>query len=259
MANKIKLKIVPSKFSDFIDKLNIVASIDDTVKIKIDNEHILMYSMLGGGNVILVFKSFKLPTNDYFTNDLEDYKIDMIIPSAKKFVKNLQFLRDVDKLVFDINYKESPDDEEVYITRSLQISSGKFKVNWLGGEFGTIRDISKEALEQRLDIKNKKWEFGVSNADFLDIKKLSNINSERIINMDVVNGIVTLSEKSSWELEVDKIEDRNATLILNKRFLGCINDKMDNVNFMIFENFMLINDENSSLMLSFEQDFSDSD
>lgn len=256
MANKIKLKIVPSKFSDFVDKLNIVASIDDTVKVKIDDDHILMYSMLGGGNVILAFKSFKLSTHDYFDNDLGENKIDLIIPSAKKFVKNLQFLRDMDKLVFDLNYKESPDDEEVFVVRSLQIASGKFKVNWLGGEGGTIRDIPKHALAQRLDTKNKKWEFSIANSDFLDVKKLSSINSERIINMDVNKGVVTLSEKSAWELEVDSIDDdRNATLILNKRFLSCINDKMENVIIMIFDNFMLINDDNSSLMLSFEQNF----
>ena len=64
MAGKVKLKVVPSMFSDFIEKLNTVASIDDTVKLKIDNENILMYAMLGGGNVILAFKNFLLPTKE---------------------------------------------------------------------------------------------------------------------------------------------------------------------------------------------------
>jgi hypothetical protein len=43
----------------------------------------------------------------------------------------------------------------------------------------------------------------------------------------VVNGVVVLSETSSWELEIDRLEDdtRNASLILNKRFLSCIDDK----------------------------------
>jgi hypothetical protein len=164
----------------------------------------------------------------------------------------------MDKIGFDVSYKESPDDDSLYLARGLQISSGKFKVNWLGGEGGTIRDIGKAALAQRLDVRNKKWTFNVQNNDFLDIKKLSSINGERIINMDVIKGVVTLSEKSSWELEVDNLnDDRVASLILNKRFLSCINDKMDSIEFIIFDNFMLIKDENSNLMLSFEQDFSD--
>ena len=73
----------------------------------------------------------------------------------------------------------------------------------------------------------------------------------------VVNGEVTFSEKSSWELLVDTIESRNSNLILNKRFLSCINDKLDIIEFIIFENFMLIKDDNSNLMLSFEQSFDD--
>jgi len=250
--NKIKLKVNPSTFGDFIDKLNIVASIDDVVKIKIDNDNILMYSMLGGGNVILAFKNFVLKTSDYFDCDIE-YKIDLVVPSAKRFVKNLAFIREMDKINFDLNVKADNDDDELYLVRSLQISSGKFKVNWLGGEPGIIRDITKVALDQRLDVKNKKWSFKVMQDDFLDIKKLSGINTERIINMDVVNGEVTFSEKSSWELLVDTIESRNSNLILNKRFLSCINDKLDIIEFIIFENFMLIKDDNSNLMLSMEQ------
>ena len=258
MAGKVKLKVVPSMFSDFVEKLNTVASIDDTVKLKIDSENILMYAMLGGGNVILAFKNFLLPTKDYFDNDMEDFSLDIIIPSAKRFVKNLAFIKDMDKIGFDLTYKEDEDDELLYAVRTFQLSSGKFKVNWLGGEGGTIRDIGKAALAQRLDVRNKKWTFNIPNSDFLDIKKLSGINGERIINMDVVKGVVTLSEKSSLELEVDNLnDDRTASLILNKRFLGCINDKIDNIEFIIFDNFMLIKDENSNLMLSFEQDFSD--
>jgi hypothetical protein len=121
-----------------------------------------------------------------------------------------------------------------------------------------MRDIDKNSLKQRLDLKNRKWSFSISNSDFLDVKKLSNINADRIISISVVKGLVTLSEKSAWELEIDKLEeDRNSNLILNKKFLSCINDKVDKIEFNIFDTFMLIKDDNYNLMLSFEQDFSD--
>jgi len=255
---KLKLKIKPDNFSLFVSKIENIAAIDDTVRVKIDNDNILMYSMLGGGNVMLAFKNFLLKTSDFFDIDDFDYTIDMIIPNAKKFVKNLAFIRDMDKIAFDLVYKEDEDDELLYAIRSFQISSGKFKVNWLGGELYSVRDIGKASLAQRLNPKDKKWSFNIGNQDFLDVKKLSSINSERIICMDVNKGKVIFSEKSSWELEVDEVDtDRNAALILNKRFLSCINDKKENIEFSIFENFMLIKDEESNLMLSFEQDFSD--
>ena len=70
---------------------------------------------------------------------------------------------------------------------------------------------------------------------------------------------VKILETSTWELDIDDInEDKNTNLVLNKRFLSSINDKEEIV-FNIFDNFMLIKDDESNLMLSFEQDWSDED
>lgn len=257
MANKVKFKLSSSSINLFIDKLEDLSKIDDTIKLKIDSEHILLYSMLGG-SVLLAFKNYLVNTIDILDNNDFDYKIDLIIPNCKKFVKNLQFLRDNDNVSFEIQYKESPDDDELYLARAFQLVSGKFKVNWLAGEHYEVRDIDKNSLSQRLNLSNKKWSFKISNSDFNDIKKLSNINSERVLNISIIEGVVNVSEKAAWELEIDKIEDdRNSNLILNKRFLGCINDKSNDVDIHIFDTFMLIKDDESNLMLSFEQDFSD--
>lgn len=256
-ANKIKYLIKSDKLSDLIDKISELTKISDSIKLKMDNENILMYSMLGG-NVLLAFKSYLIKTSEYLDFDEMDYSIDLVIPNAGKFVKNLAFVKSSDKVTMEISYKESPDDETIMNARSVQIVAGKLKVNWVGGEQYELRDINKKQLEQRLNLKNRKWSFNISKSDFSDIKKLSSINSERIISISVLSGKVTLSEASAWELEVDKADDdRNTNLILNKKFLSCIDDSKDTVEFNIFDNFMLLVGDNSNLMLSFEQDFSD--
>jgi hypothetical protein len=259
MANKVKFKIKSEKFTDFISKLDDLTKIEDTIKLKIDNDNILMYSMMGG-NVMLAFKNYLINTRDYldYGDDLE-YSIDIIIANAKKFVKNLNFIKDSDKVTMEISYKESPDDENIMNGRSLQVVGGKLKVNWMAAEHFEMRDINKVALKQRLDLKGRKWNFSISKSDFSDVKKLSSINGERIININIMSGKVLLSENAAWELEIDSIDDRNASLMLNKKFLSCINDDMENIEFNIFETFMLIKDDISNLMLSFEQDFSDQD
>ena len=216
-----------------------------------------MYSMLGG-SVLLAFKNFIINTQEYLELDELDYSIDLVIPNAGKFVKNLAFVKSSDKVTLEITHKPSPDDESIMNARSIQLVSGKLKVTWLGGEQYELRDITKKQLEQKLNLKNKKWSFNISKSDFADIKKLSSINSDRIISISVSSGKVCLSEASAWELEVDNVEDdRNANLILNKKFLSCIDDTKDTVVFNIFDNFMLLSGDNSNLMLSFEQDFSD--
>ena len=104
---------------------------------------------------MLAFKNFLLNTSDFFDIGDFDYTIDMIIPNAKKFVKNLAFIREMDKIGFDLTYKEDEDDELLYAVRTFQLSSGKFKVNWLGGELYSVRDIGKAAfLRLNLKIKN---------------------------------------------------------------------------------------------------------
>jgi hypothetical protein len=256
MANKIKFQIKPDKISQFIETLEELTRIEDTIKLKIDSDNILMYSILGG-NVMLAFKNYLINTSDYFVGNEFDFTLDVIIANAKKFVKNLNFLMSSDKVTIEFSYKESPDDDEIMHARSIQVVGGKLKVNWLAGEHYQLRDINKVALKNNLNIKNRKWSFKISQSDFSDVKKLSNINSDRIINITIDSGKVLFSEKAAWELEIDSIEDdRNSNLMLNKKFLSCIRDDKD-VEFSIFDNFMLIQETNSNLMLSFEQDFSD--
>jgi hypothetical protein len=50
-------------------------------------------------------------------------------------------------------------------------------------------------------------------------------------------------------LESDVLTDevKNASLIFNKRFFSCINDKVETITFNIFDNFMLVKEENSNL------------
>lgn len=259
MASKIKFKINNDKFSDLIEKLDDLTKIEDTIKMKIDNENILIYSMLSSGQTMLAFKNYLLSTKDYldYGDDLE-YSFDIIIANAKKFVKNLNFLNGAEKITLEVTYKESQDDDMIMSARSLQVVGGKLKVNWIAGEHYEMRDINKTALKQRLDLKFRKWFFNINKNEFSDVKKLSSINSDRIINISVLDGKVVLSEKAAWELELESFDDdRNASLMLNKKFLSCINDNTDRIEFSIFENFMLVKDDNSNLMLSFEQDFSD--
>jgi hypothetical protein len=259
MSDKIKLKVIPEKFNDFIDKLSDLLNIDDTVKLKIDNDEIMMYSTLGG-SVMLGFKNFLIKTSDYFeiTNEL-DYTYDVIIANCNKFVKNLEFLKSQPKVTLSLSCKESKDDKSIMNARSIQVSGGKLKINWISAENYEIRDISKKTLEKKLNIKNRKWSFILRNSQFSDIKKLSNINSDKIINIEVNEGKVIVSEKSAWEIEIGEIEIKSANFILNKRFLKCIDSEKEEIEFNLFDSFILIKDKSSNLMLSYEQDFSEDD
>ena len=159
----------------------------------------------------------------------------------------------------DIIYKPQPDDEETMHIRSVQFTNGKLKISTVGGEQYKIKDIKKELLNQRLNIKNSKWNFKISQSDFNDVKKLCTINNkEKILNISVSNGIVTMNESAIWELEIDTISPINTNLIFGKKYLSNINDR-DFIQFYVFETFILVKDDISNLMLSFEQNFDQED
>ena len=155
----------------------------------------------------------------------------------------------------NIDYRTT--DEDINITRFLQIKNGKLKIALQGGEPSEIRDIAKDVLSKRVDIKNSKWNFKISKSEFQDIKKLSSINSEgKVIHLNVDDKKVLLSETSTWEFQVDEVDITDRHLMFNKTFLPSISDNSDNISFYVFETFILTKDDTSHLMISFEQDFS---
>jgi hypothetical protein len=257
MANKIKFSIKKENFSDLLDKISNLTSIGDILKIKIDSDNINMYSMLGSGGVMLAFKNFLLNTPEYLQTKSEiEGEYSIVIANAGKFVKNLKFLSECEKIDMTLSYKGIAEDR-VANARSIQISGGKLKINWMAAESYEIKDIKKEFLEQRLNLRNRKWSFTIDNSDFSDIKKLSNINSEKVINITVDNGLIKVHENAAWEIEIGKTEKDSANLIFNKRFFKCIDDSPTGVEFSMFDTFILIKEKNSNLMLSYEQDFSE--
>ena len=258
--SKLSLKIKGSNFLDLVSKLQDLSHIDDTVKIKLESEKTLIYSMLSNDVSVLALKSYTLKTTDYFENFKSDSTFDFIITSAGKFVKNLKFFNTDKQIKLDIVYKQMPEKEDLMQVRSAQFSNEKLKISCIGGEQFKIRDITNSILESRLNPKLSKWNFKISRSDFSDVKKLSSINSEeKTLYINVMNKKVTMNEPSKWELEIDEIEHKNEQLIFNKKYLSNINDTNEFIYFIVFETFILIKEENSNLMLSFETNFDDED
>jgi hypothetical protein len=256
MAQKLSLKFNQSNFSDLVSKLKDLTGIEDVIKIKFDSDYMLLYSVLSNEQQVAALKTYAVKTKDYIDNFTNEETFDFIITSASKFVKNIQFFNTQSPIKFDIIYKPLPEDDTTMHIRSAQLSNGKLKISCIGGEEYKIREVNKSFIDIRLNPKNSRWSFKVSNQDFSDIKKLSSINSEeKTFNINVQDGKVTFNETSKWELEVDTITSKNQHLIFGKKYLSNINCDDEFVNFNIFDTFILIKDKESNLMLSFEQNF----
>lgn len=253
-TQKLKCKFKNDGFSEFSLLLEDLSKIDDVIKLKISSEKTFMYSMKGKDNVILAFKNYYIDTDTFVENlDLSE-DIDIIIPDSKKFVKNLKFIDINEKIDFTLNVRELSDGG--LETRGLEIKNKKLKIKWLTAEQYEIRDIQYQSLMGLLDTNNEKLNFSVERNDFEDIKKLANINGSELIEIESNKGTVTMSEHSSWEIEVDKISDESKiNYNVNKNLLKFINDGSEPVKFHVFPNFLLIRDDVSNVMVSFEQSY----
>ena len=256
MSKKISLKLRNDNFPDFVSKIKDISNINDVVKLKIDKDRILMYSMKANDSAVLALKSYCVPTSSYIEDFDEDNIYNFIIMNSPKFIKGLNFFDSKSPIKLDIIHRPSEEEGNMQV-RSAQFTNGKLKISTIGGEEDKIRDINSELLEERTDINNSAWNFRISKQDFSDVKKLSSIDSEdKILTINIEKGKVIAGETAKWELAVcDMEQDVNSKIVFNKKYLSNINQDLDNIDFYMFETFILVKDETSNLMLSFEQTF----
>jgi hypothetical protein len=257
MSKKISLKLNKANFTDLVTKIHDISNINDVIKIKIEKDNIFMYSMKANDSAVLALKSYTIPTIDYIDDFNEDDTFDFIIINSPKFIKSLKFFDVNIQIKLDIIYKPHYENEGVMQVRSAQFTNGKLKISTVGGEDDKIRDLNTDMLDARTDLNKSKWTFPMAKQDFSDMKKLCSIdNEDQIVTILIEKGRVVAEEMTKWELFLCQIDAGvDAKLVFNKKYLSNINKELDVIDFYMFETFVLIKDDNSNLMLSFEQTF----
>jgi hypothetical protein len=258
MNKKLSIKLKSNKFNDLVSKLKDVSNINEVVKIKIDRENTLLYSLKANDNAVLALKSYLLNTSEYFENFNEDEIYNYIIVNTPKLIKGLHFFDDTNDIKMELIARLN--DEEGYMQiRSVQFTNNKLKILSVGGEDSKIKDLTSEAIESRTSIDNSDWNFQISKSDFQSIKKLCSIDSEeKILNFNINKGKVYAGEDSKWELYTgDANKEINYKIVFNKKYLSNINQDIELIDLYMFETFILVKDNNSNLMLSFEQTWED--
>ena len=69
-------------FLAFVDKLQDLTGIEDTIKMKISKDHILIYSILGNEGQVSAMKCFLLDTKTYISNFEEEENYDFVLTSS---------------------------------------------------------------------------------------------------------------------------------------------------------------------------------
>lgn len=262
MSTKNKFSLRSDNFGGLVARLQDLAHLSDTVKLKFDSDHLLAYSVVANDAAVLCLKAYFLPTADYLDGFRADGLHDLVIAAAPRFVKNLRFFDGCETVRAEMQARPSHEDPSVMHVRSLALSTpaargDRLRVNLVGAELSKIRDLRREVLAARMDPAKSKWSFSMSGEDLASVRRLSTINSEeKTITLAVDHGCVYVGEDGKWRLQVAETDQADTRLTFAKKHLAHIDQSAAAVEVAVFETFILVAAADSRLLLSFETDFS---
>lgn len=258
MAKTLELpfKITSENLSKIITVLKDLSIIDDKALFKFDKKNILIYSLVGIGKGINVFKSYDFKTKDLLGIDDFDQTIDFIAKDIKSVYRNLQIMVDMNKDVTGKIYYDEIGDK-FYSDRLFFKLDSKLKLNFYGGDpmsFNT--NITINQINKLTNIDDSIFKFGLNSDDFNNIKKLSVTNKDAdvfYLNTFEKEGkhFISIGE-SSWDLVLDEIDTEIIkTSSFPKKYLKSIN-VIDKSIIYIFDRFLMVESDNSKLLISTE-------
>lgn len=240
-----EFEFVRKNFEEILKCIADLSRINPMIKIKMDEEDVLFYSRAGNDMTIPAFKSFLYPLDKFITT-AEPKILDFIVLNGSNFVKNNLLFLDKDnaingKLLHHNNAK---------VAAQMLLSNGKLNFNFISGDYTQIKDITKQQIEERMDPSLSNFSFTLDGDTFNEIKKLVNLNKSEVINIRVKNGKLEFYDKR-WSLKVADVTVDDDMWTFNNKYLKSI-DPSEEIKINMFDQFLLIKDNNVNLMIGLE-------
>jgi len=256
-TSEISFNITSDNLLKIISVLKDLSTIDEKALIKFDKKNILIYSLIGEGKSINVFKSFSFKTDEILEIDDFSDTIDFISKDIKSMYRNLQIMNDLNKDISGKIYYDQLGDK-FYSDRLFFKLDSKLKLNFYGGDpLSFNSNISSVQIKKLTNIDDSEFNFRLKSDDFNNIKKLSNTSKDSdVFYMNTFEKddkyYISIGE-SSWDLVLDEIDKQIIkTLSFPKKYLKSITMSDDLLNVYVFDRFLMIRDEQSNLLISTE-------
>jgi hypothetical protein len=116
----------------------------------------------------------------------------------------------------------------------------------------TTIDIDK--IKNTLNKNNIDFKFILDKNLYLKIKKMASIvpDSENEILTFTINKNVLSIGESFWDLKICDLEHEDLTITFPKKYFKSITFTDDNVDVFIFDTFLLIDNQNTNLLIALE-------
>lgn len=244
-----KFSMTLNQLTFFLEKMHDLLSIDNEILLKINNDNILLYSIVGEKMNVNAFKSFVFKTNEVFTfKDELPKEIRFIITNGGKVETTLKNYLDYKE---DVNCEFYMNDD-VYAD-NLKLKNSKLKLSVNGGDVrGMNTTIDIEKINKTLNKDNIDFKFVLDKNSYTKIKKIAAIDNENdILTLNIIDNKLTIGE-NGWELEIAEIEHEDLSITYPKKYFKSITFTEDEINVYVFDTFILIDNKNTTLLIALE-------
>ena len=229
-----------------------LGKISDIVRLKKENEHLLLYTLDGKDRQVHAFKYYILSFDDMF-NDHKIDELDWIITDIKKLTKQLQFYLDYEQhITFTFFTIDGTDlGSTRYLVKQCFITNSIFESFIIGAEPFLIHSLSLSSIEDRADQQLRKFGFEVTLEDFLKVKKLIGLDTtHEVVEVEIKNEKVKLKEKK-WALQVATTSAADQTITFRKKYISNA-EEVDPVAIDIYDTYIILRGHTSTLMITLD-------
>jgi len=244
-----KFSMTLNQLSFFLDKVHDLLSIDDEILLKINNDNILLYSIVGEKMNVNAFKSFIFKTNEIFTFDDELTKeIRFIITNGPKFETSLANYKDYNETIkceFFMN-------DDTYAD-NFKLKNSKLRLGINGGDIRAMNTtIDIEKINKTLNKDNIDFKFSLEKASYAQIKKLSTVDKDNdILTLNINDNKLTIGE-GGWDLQICEVEHDDLSITFPKKYFKSINFTENEIPIYVFDTFILVDNLNTNLLIALE-------
>lgn len=244
-----KFSMTLTQLGFFLEKVHDLLSIDNEILLKINNDKILLYSIVGEKMNVNAFKSFVFNTNDVFSFDNElPNEVRFIITNGGKFettLKNFTDYKEDIKCEFFMN-------DDTYAD-NFKMKNSKLKLSINGGDVrGMNTTIDIEKINKTLNKDNIDFKFLLDKNSYAKIKKLMSIDTENdILTLNIIDKALTIGE-NNWDINISEIDHEDLSITFPKKYFKSISFTEEEINIYVFDTFLLIDNLNTNLLIALE-------
>lgn len=246
-----KFSISKEQISILLDKIKDLVSIEDSVLMRIDNNYVVLYSMVGERQSIVAFKSFIIPTKQILALKAEIPTIKLIIASGKKLVRNLRSFLDYENNLDGEFWME--DDEFI---NNMFLTNSILDLNSLGGDNESFSfNFTIEQLKETMDKSTADFKFILNKSVFSQIKKMSQIELKNdIYFLRIKDKQLSIGEGTVWNLKIGIVNYEDMEVTLPKKYFNSLNfpDDKNDVEVYVFDSKILVDNDKTTLLVALE-------